>query len=512
MGCSSTEEKPQSVQSNSKEFDYCFREDEITYIYKAKIERIEGKKNEEGEGGEEGGEEVEEEERPEIRTDVVCNIYKKIELDFSKQDKNLKEYLVLFIPDSYTQDTIKYDFSPIFQSLYSIEELDNVNKYIKYVKINNDTKKITKFEILPDPEIRNRHKCSIEFKLTPKDKEKKLVTIEGCYSIKPKPEYGLLYLTFRPSYEENDAEEITVCFTLDDNYMPCHLSKYYFDEISKYKLYGFNKSEVSLFLRDKRIKLKIENELDKGLLSKFTPDEIAQINNSLNTMEFHHNMVNLIYQKVIHNIKNKKNQTTIYDIVFYPNNGLSRTNSYEYEEDRPLIIKQFKINNNTLKKEKKKKNDNENYDDENNEIVDGYYVSDKKHLGFYYTFKGVFGLYEFVGESNDSLDYFRLNCNDLGDIDKNLIYGSAYNYEIILNGNKIKFFDKDFKYKIENGKIILKGIIDGNKDNFNQEKFVELAKKNDNERILESDDEEFKLGHWVEMRFKEFLPDKMKLI
>ena len=44
MGCSSTEEKPQSVQSNSKEFDYCFREDEITYIYKAKIERIEGKK------------------------------------------------------------------------------------------------------------------------------------------------------------------------------------------------------------------------------------------------------------------------------------------------------------------------------------------------------------------------------------------------------------------------------------------------------------------------------------
>ena len=80
--------------------------------------------------------------------------------------------------------------------------------------------------------------------------------------------------------------------------------------------------EVSLTLRDKRIKLKIENELEKGLLSKFTPDEIAQINNSLNTMEIHYNFVNLIYQKVIHNIKNKKNHTTIYDIVLSPNNGV----------------------------------------------------------------------------------------------------------------------------------------------------------------------------------------------
>ena len=109
------------------------------------------------------------------------------------------------------------------------------------------------------------------------------------------------------------------------------------------------------------------------------------------------------------------------------------------------------------------------------------------------------------------MDYFKLNCNDIGDIDGHLIYGSSYKYEIILNGNKIKFFDKDFKYKIENDKIILKGIIDGNKDNFNNEKFVQLAKKSDDERLLESDDEEFRLSHWIELRFKEFVPDKMKL-
>ena len=59
---------------------------------------------------------------------------------------------------------------------------------------------------------------------------------------------------------------------------------------------------------------------------------------------------------------------------------------------------------------------------EDEKIVDGYYVSDKKFLGFFYTFKGNFGLYEFECESNDSLDYFRLNCNDLGDINEHLTY------------------------------------------------------------------------------------------
>ena len=510
MGCSSNEgEKPQSAESNSKEFDYCFREDEIAYIKKAKKEREEGVKNE-GEGREEG---EEEEERPEIRGDVICNIYKKIELDFSKKDKVLKEYLVLYIPDSYTKDTITYVFYPAYKSIDSqIEKLGNENKYLKYGKINNDQKAITKFECIPEPEILDSYKCSIEFKLTPKDKEKKLITIEAGYSIKLKPKYGLINLTFFPTYEENAAESFTLYFTLDDNYMPCHLYKDYFDEISKYKLYAFNKGDFNMTLRDKRIKIKIENELDKGLLSKFTSDEITQINNSLNTIEFKHGFVNLVYQKVIHNIKYNKNYTTVYDIVFYPNNGLSQTNTYDYEADRPLIVKQFKINNNIVKKEKQKKEDNENDEDENNKVVDGYYVSDKKKLGFYYTFKADFGLYEFDCESNDDLDYFRLNCNDLGDINEHLIYGSSYKYEIILNGNKIKFLDKDFKYKIENGKIILKGIIDGNKDNFNQEKYVELAKKNNDETILESDDEEFKLEHWVEMRFKEFVPEKMKLI
>ena len=507
MGCTSTGVESEPVQSTSKEFDYCFRQDEITFIKEAKKEKEDFIKN----GGEAAEEEGEEMEKPEIDPNALYNIYKKIELDLSKKEKNLKEYLVLYIPDTFSKDTITYEFTPVISSVKSkIEKLNDINKHLNYGKINNDSNGVTKFKCFPDPEIINDYRCSFEYKLTQKDKETRLITIEACYSIKPKLEYGLVNFTFHPIYEFNSAEKITVCFTFDDNYMPCHLYKGYFDEISKYKLYGFNKMEVSLTLRDKRIKLKIENELDKGLLSKFTPDEIAQINNSLNTMEFNHNFVNLIYQKVIHNIKNNKDYTTVYDIVFFPHDGLSQTNTFPSEYDRPLIVKQFKINNNIVKKEKKKL-DEDVQEDDNNKVVDGYFVSDKKNLEFYYCFKADFGLFEFDCESNDDLDYFRLNCNDLGEINEHLTYGSSYKYEIILNGNKIKFLDEDFKYKIENDKIILKGIIDGNKDNYNEEKFAQLAKKNNEERLLESDDEEFKLKYWAEFRFKEFIPDKMKL-
>ena len=507
MGCTSTGVESEPVQPTSKEFDYCFRQDEITFIKEAKKEKEDFIKN----GGEAAEEEGEEMEKPEIDPNALYNIYKKIELDLSKKEKNLKEYFVLYIPDTFSKDTITYEFTPVISSVKSkIEKLNDINKHLNYGKINNDSNGVTKFKCFPDPEIINDYRCSFEYKLTQKDKETRLITIEACYSIKPKLEYGLVNFTFHPTYEFNSAENITVCFTFDDNYMPCHLYKGYFDEISKYKLYGFNKMEVSLTLRDKRIKLKIENELDKGLLSKFTPDEIAQINNSLNTMEIHYGFVNLIYQKVIHNIKNKKNYTTIYDIVLSLNNGNFMSNS-GFESDKPLIIKQFKINNKIVKKEKKKLGEEPPDINEDEKVVDGYYVSDKKFLGFFYTFKGNFGLYEFECESNDSLDYFRLNCNDLGDINEHLTYGSSYKYEIILNGNKIRFLDNDFKYKIENDKIILKGIIDGNKDNYNEEKFAQLAKKNNEERLLESDDEEFKLKYWAEFRFKEFIPDKMKL-
>ena len=85
-----------------------------------------------------------------------------------------------------------------------------------------------------------------------------------------------------------------------------------------YKLFAFNQEDFSFKLRDKRIKINIENELDKELLSKLTSDEIKKINNSLNKMGLHYGFRNLIYQKVIHKLQNRKDKIKILDVVFYP--------------------------------------------------------------------------------------------------------------------------------------------------------------------------------------------------
>ena len=92
-------------------------------------------------------------------------------------------------------------------------------------------------------------------------------------------------------------------------------------------------------------------------MSKFSPEEIKQINFSLNTIEYKYDFRYLIYHKVIHNIKNNKDYIKIYYVEFYPHNP-NRGASYGIPLDtspQPIIIKKLKINNLLVKKEKKVK-------------------------------------------------------------------------------------------------------------------------------------------------------------
>ena len=81
-----------------------------------------------------------------------------------------------------------------------------------------------------------------------------------------------------------------------------------------------------------------------------------------------------------------------------------------------------------------------------------------------------------------------------------------------MNGHTIKFLNQDFKYSVKDDKIILEGYIDGNKDNFDEKKFVELAKKYNGEGYLEEKSMENKVKYWAELRLNEFIPEKMKLV
>ena len=413
------------------------------------------------------------------------------------------------------------------------------NEYVKYTKINNSKKAIKYFVCKQNPETQYAsYLTSLEFVVSPKYKEENLVTIETCYKVNLNERYGLYNFRFYMGYEEDEKEEkekddrslkrASVCFIFDNNYMPCYIYKDYFDEISKYKLYSFNKNDMGLTMKDKRIKMNIENELDEEYLSKFSQDEIKQINESLNKIEYNYNFRHLIYQKVIHNIKDKKDYIKAYFLVFYPHqSGSSHGNaSPPCKSKQPILVKRFTINNLLVKKEKKYQSDYDEDEEEsvseedpneeiNKEGIDmfesGYYLSSHNCMDFYLMFKEIWGFYEFDCVSNEKLDYFQFNCDKLGGIDNYVVSGASYKYEIILNGHKIKFPNENLKYSVNNGKIVLQGFIDGNKDNFDEKKFEQLAKKYDREWYLDESDEKYRIKHWTELRLNQFLPQTMKL-
>ena len=496
-------DKPVKIKEEITEpgnYSYCFNEREISYIEELKGKKDQDIKNE-----------------TEKKGDNFYPLFTKIELDLTTKENLLKEYLVFYIPNNYSKSTLIYKGTPPIENIAEFIVKTNPNKYLQYAKINNSPKAIKKFECKKPRFEYSSYNSIFEFEISESDKEKNLITLEAGYKIELYDRCGLYNLRYFW------GRDTSFSLIFDNNYMICHINKDNFDEISENKLYSFNKENkiTSLTLKDKRIKINIEDELEPYYLSKFSLEEIKQINFSLNTIEYYYDSRHLIYQKVIHNIKDNKDYIKVYYLVFYPHNpsGDSGGISSNDSGPQPIIIKRFTINNLLVKNEKKYnygENDNEeeeNEKEEENEMYnDGYYVSNNNEIGFSIIPDKIWALYEFECESNENLDYFQLYCGSFGDIDKKIIYGGSYKYEIILNGHTIKFLNQDFKYSVKDDKIILEGYIDGNKDNFDEKKFVELAKKYNEEGYLEEKSMENKIKYWAELRLNEFIPEKMKLV
>lgn len=530
MGCASTNipnEKNTPKESNTpkqsnepKESPEVFRKEELSFINDQK-EKIEAEIQN---GIEQGG-------------DKIYPIFRKIDLDLTQKFFQLKEYLVFYIPSDYSKSTAEYDEPPPINNISEYIDSRELKKNKHYCKINGNPKLVKNFKFIqdPNPEIDyDSYIRHVEFELSPKDKEKNLVTMETGYNIKLFNKYGLYDLRFY--YSDNTPNSCTFSFTVDDNYMVCHPYKDYFQEIMKYKLYSFNKEDVSLTLRDKRIIIKIENELDKELLSNFTPEEIKQINISLNKIEYHYDYRHLIYQKVVHDIKKDgRDYIKIYDIVYYPHpeGSASGSDSSPIRSPQALIVKRLRINNLLVPKRAKHagyEDEDENNEDEDGEKLEesdfqedpneegyeqykgGYYLSGHNVMGFYTMFTGTFALFEFDCVSNERLDYLPFYCNDIGEIDKSVVYGASYKYEVILNGHSVKFSNENFDYSVKNGRIIVQGMIDGNKDNYDNKKYEELCIKQDRGWWMDEKSENYRLKNWAELRLQEFLPKTMKLV
>ena len=310
-------------------YSYCFKEREISYIEELKEKKDQDIKN----GTEKGG-------------DNFFLLFEKIELDLTTKENIIKEYLVFYIPSNYSKSTLIYKGTPPIDYIAEFIVKTNPNKYLKYARINNSPKSIKKFECKKPRFEYSRYNSIFEFEISESDKEKNLITLEAGYIIELYDRCGLYNFRF-------GGRDSSFLCTFDNNYMVCHINKDYFDEISEFELYSFNKQNISLTLKDKRIKINIEDELEPYFLSKFSPEDIKQINFSLNTIEYHYDYRHLIYHKVIHNIKDNKDYIKIYYVVYYPHNpsgdqgGISAIDS---GSPQPIIIKKFTINDLLVKK------------------------------------------------------------------------------------------------------------------------------------------------------------------
>lgn len=493
MGCGSSKQETKTNKSN--DFFYCFNKEEISLINEIKEKTEENIKN--------GGDE---------EKDKIKTIYQKIELDLLKKEKTFTDYLVLYIPNNYSQiSPIKYEYSPVFGDL-NIEVKEKA-EYIKYDKINNVSKNIQNFKCIQDKndctEFPSPNRYSfislIEFTVPQKDLEKNLIIIEACYNIKFKPSYGLYNIDF---LQDCAASPLSLSLFIDENFKMDYSDREQFKKLSKNEYFLFNQSYIpTIPLRDKRVKIDIKNELSKELLSKFSSEEIKQINFSLNEMEIRVNCDNLIYHKAIHNIKNNKNYIKLYYVIFAPViTNKSGQGSEGGGNREPIIIKKFTINNTLLNNARE--NPENNGEDKN---VYGYYISSPDELDFHYLFKETFALFELECESNESVDFFRLDCSEFLS-GQRFVYGSSFKYEIILNGNKIKFSNDNIKYKINKDKIIFEGYLDHNKENYNEEQYIKMKKEGDEDFDINDMSMNSRLYDWEYLRKKELIPFKMNLI
>ena len=497
MGCGSTNEK----LGKSNDFSYCFKESEISLINELKK-----KKDEEG-----------------VDADSFSTIYAKVETDLTKKEQIFKEYRVLYIPSNYNKESITYDYN-LFLNYIDFEPKEDT-KIPKYSKKNNNSRDIVKFEIkMVNDEYNTYYKPNLEFKVNQEDKEKNLITIELCYNIKLIQCYGVygLYFDFGDEVRESNSCSLFINdeYTIEERHDEKKLTK-----ISNTEYYSTNNEIISLILRNKNLKIKIENEVDKKLLSKFSSDEIKQINFSLDKIKIYPRKKILLYHKIIHNIKDDKDNMKMYYFIFYPHIIGTRASAGAEADDGgedegqisyPIIINECKINDMLVKKYKNIDEIPENerkisykykYNSNlNDEKVHGYYVSTLNELELNYAYKGTFGVYEFVCESTGVRDYFDLNYLYL--LNFNLDIGSSFKYEIILNGNKIKFSNPDFQYKIINDKIIFDGYL----DEYDEQKYIALKKKKDPDFDINEDSENYRHWNWKSDREDELIPNSMEIV
>ena len=484
---SKKEEKERTKIENISDI---FREEEITLINRRKDEKDQGIIKADGKNPEE-----------------IYPLYQKIKLNLTTKENTLTNYMVFYVPKDLSQlQSMEYSYNLHFNRTYFIFKET-------YTKVSSNPKIKKGIGIYRHYEREKEDSPYIssynEFIITEKNIKNGFIIIETSYNIDFKSYYG--YYDFSFSFNRFVLPR-SALFIINDNFISNYDykkkdGKEEFILLNKNKLFAFNREKFCIEIKDKITNINIRDEVYKELLNEFSDKDIDKINFTLNKGNWLLEDVNLIFHKVIHNIKNNKDNIKFYCVVFCPtmipldSAGAYSEGYFGKDHQEPIIIKEFKIDESILDKY-----DNEEEAKENGYGLYGYYISNEHMLKFYNSFRDTFSICELECESNENVDYFRLNLGSLID-DLSMEIGSSFYYEIKLNGNSIKFSDENFKYQIIDDKIILEGFL----DDFDEQKYIELAKKCDDPKKYLEYSEKDKIFEWKYLRIEDLIPYDIKL-
>ena len=467
-----------------------FREKEITLINQRKLEIAKDKSVEKNKN-------------------KIYPLYQKIKVDLSKKEKTLTNYMVLYVPKDYSQlKSMKYIYHIKYNNtIFTLKETYNLVSY--------NPKTTTGYGYLPrdDDEVEGKIPCisaNIEFNITEKDIKNEFIILTTTYIFDFETFYGLHEFEFFFDKEnKNLVIPKSALFIINDDYIIDNESTNKLEEsnsLNKNELFLFNSNYITMSIKDKNPKIDIRNEVNEELLLNFSDKDIELINFTLNLRKWKFGCDNFIYLKAIHNIKNNKDYIKLYYVVFSPTlygkDDMGVGGYFGEDGQELIIIKEFKINGIKVKKGEEAEDNLEN-----NFGYYGYYTSDEYQHEFCHTFRKTFSICELDCESNENVNYFLLNfTNYISGL--NFDFGSSFYYEIILNGNSIKFSNKNFKYQIKNDKIIFDGYL----DDYDEQKYIEIAKKTDNPNDYLEKSNEDKCIEWKFMRKDDLIPYKLELI
>lgn len=234
-------------------------------------------------------------------------------------------------------------------------------------------------------------------------------------------------------------------------------------EISKEAFFLSNKDKFCLMLIDINYDLSIKKEgskIGKLIYSKFSSAEIKQINNSLKNMDIKPFKKNIIYKKMVHNLKKNTDFVKGYILIFQPSfeniyfdlcEGIDKS-----PEQVDFLVHELRINDKSLINIKK-------LNGKNKEKPENYYESTNTSYRFNIRSNEDFILLEFMMEGidlgGDKEDVqYSLDAKNLFKFFLN--YKSYYKFEIILNDHEV-YFDEDETYKYDYKKTDEKIIFEG---------------------------------------------------